>query len=130
MANQANQQEQAARPEGAAGTASGNATDNITGPATGNAAAAVHHLLPDSLFVAVWGALVVLTAITSGASVWFPGTVGHTVALIVTPLKAALVLTFFMHLKYESVGFRAMLFATLGIVVVFLGLTYMDYLYR
>lgn len=91
---------------------------------------AAHALIPYRLFVGVWGALVLLTAITSVASLYFPGAIGITVAVVVTPLKAALVLAFFMHLKYESAVYRVMLYSTFAIVAVFLVLTYVDYFYR
>ena len=88
------------------------------------------HVLPDSLFVLVWVALLVLTGITVAGSVYFPGTIGIVVAMIVTPIKAALILMFFMHLRYEKKGFTVMFLVAVGILSVFIGLTFFDYLFR
>ena len=88
------------------------------------------HVLPDGLIVLVWVGLLILTSITVGASVFFPGTPGIVTAMIVTPLKAALILMFFMHLKYEKRGFVVMFLVAVGILSIFLGLTFFDYLFR
>ena len=88
------------------------------------------HVLPDGQIVLVWVGLLILTSITVGASVFFPGTVGIVTAMIVTPLKATLILMFFMHLKYEKPGFVVMFLVAVGILAIFLGLTFFDYLFR
>ena len=88
------------------------------------------HLIPYKIFVLVWLGLVVLTFITVGASVLFPGAFGIAVAIIVTPIKAFLVLEFFMHLRYEHKSFRYMFLITIGIVAVFMGLNLVDYIFR
>lgn len=88
------------------------------------------HVLPDGLFIMVWAALLVLTAITVGGSVFFPGKIGILVAMIVTPIKATLILMYFMHLKYEKKEFTIMFLVAVGILSVFIGLTLFDYLLR
>ncbi len=91
---------------------------------------AEHHLVPLGVFHKVLAALFVLTAITVSGSIYFPGAVGVGVAIIVTPIKAALVLAFFMHLKYETHLYRWMIYSAVGILVSFLVLTFVDYIYR
>ena len=93
-------------------------------------AAEEHHVLPDSIFIRVWVLLLVLTAITVAGSVYFPGKIGILVAMIVTPIKAALILMYFMHLKYEKRAFTIMFLVAVGILATFLGLTFFDYLFR
>lgn len=88
------------------------------------------HVLPDGLFLKVWVLLLALTAITVAGSVYFPGKIGILVAMIVTPIKATLILMFFMHLKYEKKGFTIMFLVAVGILATFLGLTFVDYLFR
>jgi len=88
------------------------------------------HLIPYKIFVWVWVALIILTFITVGASTYFPGMIGVIVAIIVTPLKALLVLEIFMHLRYESKVFRYMFYTALIIMAIFIGLTLVDYIYR
>lgn len=91
------------------------------------AAPAAHGLVPTGTFVMVWLALLGLTAVTVAASVWFPGRVGIGVAMVVTPIKAALILLWFMHLKYESLVFKLMFLAAILILAIVMGLTFFDY---
>ncbi len=88
------------------------------------------HLIPYKTFIFVWLGLIMLTFITVGASTYFPGAIGIATAVIVTPLKAFLVLEIFMHLRYESKVFRYMFIAAILIMAVFMGLTLVDYIYR
>ncbi len=89
-----------------------------------------HHIVSDGTFILVWIGLLVLTAMTVAASVYYPGKIGVGVAMIVTPIKAALILMYFMHLKYEKKIFVIMFLSAMAIFGVFLGLTFIDYLYR
>ena len=50
--------------------------------------------------------------------------------LLITPVKAGLVFFFFMHLKYEKPFLRALVFLTLGLLVMVIGLLFFDILYR
>ena len=89
-----------------------------------------HHVGPYRTFVNVWVWLLVLTTATVVASVAFPGAVGTGVALVVTPIKAALILLYFMHLRYEPPVYRIMFAVSVLILATFMGLTFFDYLYR
>ncbi len=96
--------------------------------AAGHAAGqAGHPPVSNGTFVLVWLALLVLTAVTVAASVWFPGRVGIGVAMVVTPVKAALILLWFMHLKYEALVFKLMFLAAILILAIVMGLTFFDY---
>lgn len=88
------------------------------------------HVVSYRTFVNVWVWLLVLTACTVLGSVVFPGRVGIGVALVVTPIKAALILMYFMHLRYEPPVYRIMFLVAVGILATFMGLTFFDYLYR
>jgi len=50
--------------------------------------------------------------------------------LVITPLKAGLVMFYFMHLKFEKTFLKVMVIITLGILIVFIGLTFSDISYR
>ena len=89
-----------------------------------------YHVVPNGVMILVWVALVILTAITAGASVLFPGRPGIVVAIVVTPTKAALILMFFMHLKYEKPVFRWMFLVAAGLLAVIMGITFFDYSFR
>lgn len=88
---------------------------------------AAHAPVAGGVFIRVWVALLVLTAVTVAASVWFPGRVGIGVAMVVTPIKAALILMWFMHLKYEKPVFKFMFLAAMCILAIVMGLTFFDY---
>ena len=53
-------------------------------------------------YIVVWGALVVLTAVTVSVSYVHLGMMNVVVALLIASVKASLVALFFMHLRYES----------------------------
>ncbi len=76
-------------------------------------------------FIGVWAALVALTAGLVGmshlglrAAVWG--------LLTITPIKAGLVLYFFMHLKYEDPLLKGVLFTALSTLLIFLVLLFSD----
>jgi cytochrome c oxidase subunit 4 len=54
------------------------------------------------IYLVVWGALIVLTAVTVAVSYVHLGLMNVVVALLVASVKASLVALFFMHLRYES----------------------------
>ena len=54
------------------------------------------------IYLVVWGALVVLTAVTVAVSYVHLGLMNVVVALLVASVKASLVALFFMHLRYEN----------------------------
>jgi len=87
------------------------------------------HIVEVPTLVKVWAALVLLTAalvaasrVSSGAAVW--------AMLIITPVKAALVLGFFMHLRYEKALLKGMVFTALATLVIFIGLLFLDISFR
>lgn len=100
--------------------------------ATGtHAEGGVHpHVLPIRIYLGVWGALLVLTAITVGISYFDFGTFNLIVAMAVATTKATLVALFFMHLKYDE-KFNGILFvSTLGFLAIFFILTLADTMER
>ncbi len=86
--------------------------------------------LADRIYVAVYGALLVLTAITVGVAYLPLGPWATAVALVVAGCKSSLVLWYFMGIRTDPPIFRWMLLFTLGTFVVFLVITYTDYLFR
>lgn len=76
-------------------------------------------------FIRVWAVLVILT----GALV-FLSHFGLRAAvwglLTITPLKAALVLYYFMHLKYEDLLLKSVFVVALGTLLIFLVLLFAD----
>jgi len=89
-----------------------------------------HAAVPYRTFVIVWALLLVLTAITVAVSRIHLGTLNIWVALGIASLKSALVIFFFMHLKYERLLFKLLLLLALVTLATFIGLTFFDVLYR
>lgn len=58
------------------------------------------------------------------------GTLTVTAALFIAGIKAALVLTYFMHLKFDNSIFRIMLIGVILLIGVVIFVTFLDYLYR
>jgi cytochrome c oxidase subunit 4 len=91
------------------------------------------HVVSYTTYVLTWVALICLTLLLSVVSHYqLGGDRGSSLAaLIISPLKASLVVFIFMHLKYEKSGrIKIMLLVTLLILIIFLGLTYLDVAYR
>ena len=88
------------------------------------------HVSPKSLYYAIFGALMVLTAITVGVAFINLGALNFPVAISIAIIKATLVILFFMHVMYSSRLTKLILatgFFFLGILFV---LTLTDYLSR
>ena len=81
-------------------------------------------------FIITWIALLILTGITVGVAQFDFGAINVWVALTVASIKASLVLFVFMHLRQESVLFKVGLLVMLVILVIFIGLTFTDVLFR
>lgn len=89
-----------------------------------------HHVISYRTYVRVWLLLLVLTAILVFTSKVFHDLLSVWAMLFITPVKAGLVFFFFMHLKYEKPFLRALVFMTLGLLVMVIGLLFFDILYR
>ena len=88
------------------------------------------HIIAYPTFICVWLVLLLLTAVLVLVSRTFHEAMAVWAMLILTPLKAGLVLFYFMHLKFEKTFLKAMVITTLGILVLFIGLTFSDISYR
>ncbi len=88
------------------------------------------HIVGYGTFIRVWAALAALTLALVGVSATHNQTLILLGLLAITPTKASLVFYYFMHLKYESPPLKYMVATTLGVLVIFLGLTFTDYLFR
>jgi cytochrome c oxidase subunit 4 len=85
------------------------------------------HIVPSRTFVRVW---LLLTAVLVAASRLWHQALSVWAMLVLTPVKAGLVLFYFMHLKYEKPYLRALVFLTFGILTLVIGLLFFDILYR
>jgi cytochrome c oxidase subunit 4 len=113
--------------ESPAGDAPVNTTTQPTPPdSSGHADAALAHVVPVQTLLAVFAALMVLTAITVAVSYFNFGVLNLVVAMAVATVKATLVALYFMHLRYDS-GFNAIVFGIgVAFVALFLVVTMLD----
>lgn len=89
-----------------------------------------HHIVSYATQVKVWLALLALTAVTIIVSRIELGALHVWAALLIASVKSALVIAFFMHMKYENRAFKYCLLAALLTLAIFIGLTFFDVLYR
>lgn len=89
-----------------------------------------HFIVSYKTFVIIWAMLGGLTALTVEASRIDMGAANVWIALLIASTKSALVIFFFMNLRQESRLFKAGLLVMLSILAVFIGLTFVDVLYR
>jgi len=88
------------------------------------------HIVPYRTYVFVWLILLVLTAVLVTVSRLFHEALSVWAMLFITPVKAGLVFFFFMHLKYEKPYLKALVFLTLGLLVIVIGILFFDIAYR
>jgi cytochrome c oxidase subunit IV len=88
------------------------------------------HVIPYRTYVRVWLLLLLLTAILVLTSRLFHQLLSVPAMLILTPVKAGLVLFYFMHLKYERPFLKALVFMTLALLVMVIGILFADLFYR
>ena len=88
------------------------------------------HIVSTRTFVAVWLALLGLTAVTVTVAQQHLGAFSTLTAIAIASLKAGLVLWFFMHLKYEKRLLKLLLLVPIVTLAVIIGLTFIDVWYR
>ena len=84
------------------------------------------HAVPKRVLMAVYGALLVFTVITVGASKIDLGQANIWVALLIAVIKGGLVTMYFMHLRWDSPFNGVILIAALFFVSLFIGLALLD----
>ena len=88
--------------------------------------AGLAHVVPVRVLLAVFSALMALTAATVAAT-WFDlGSLNLAIALGIATIKAALVALYFMHLRYDHPFYAVVLLTAMLFLAVFLSLTLLD----
>jgi cytochrome c oxidase subunit IV len=88
------------------------------------------HIIPYRTLVSVWLLLLLLTAMLVFVSRLFHESLSVIAMLVLTPVKAGLVFFFFMHLKFEKTYLKALVFMTLGLLTMVIGILFFDLFYR
>ena len=89
-----------------------------------------HHIVSYATNLKVWIGLMVLTWATITAAYLNFGTAAVGVALIIASVKSYIVLSYYMHLKFDSKLLTVLLLVTMTIFVGFIVLTFFDFGYR
>jgi cytochrome c oxidase subunit IV len=82
------------------------------------------------VFVSVWAALILLTLSTVFVAGLHAGQASLLMPLLISTVKASLVLWYFMHLKFEGPLFRYLLLLPILTLGVIMGLTFADVGFR
>ncbi len=83
------------------------------------------------IYILVWLGLVILTGITVSMAGMNFGLLSIVIVLAIAAIKSGLVLSYFMHLKYETgLLFKLMIPIVLAVLTIFIGLTFSDVAFR
>jgi cytochrome c oxidase subunit 4 len=88
------------------------------------------HIIPNRILVRIWLILILLTGLLVVVSRIYHQALAVSAMLTITPVKAGLVFFFFMHLKYEKPFLKALVFMTLGLLIMVIGLFFTDLSFR
>ena len=89
-----------------------------------------NHVAPVRLYLAIFGALMVLTGVTIGVAFLNLGSLNFPLALAIAICKATLVILFFMHVKESSRLTKLIVGTGFFFLIVLFSLTLTDYLSR
>ena len=89
-----------------------------------------HHVVSPVIYLIVFGALLVFTALTVGASYVEMGIFNPIAAILIACVKAVIVVLFFMHVKYSSKLTKLTVFCGLFTFLALVGMTLADYASR
>ena len=89
-----------------------------------------HHIVPYRTFLLVLLALLAFTFTSIGVTSYDLGPLTVVIALLLATFKTILVLTYFMHLKFDVRMFGILVTAVLALIGVVIFITFLDYLFR
>ena len=87
----------------------------------------IAHVVPPSILIGIFSALMVLTLVTVGVTQYdFGYNINLIVALGIAVVKAVLVIAYFMHLRYDSPMYTILVALCLVFIGVFITFTIID----
>lgn len=89
-----------------------------------------NHIVPFKLHVLVLIGLLIMTTASVAVTQIQLGPLTVAVALLLATIKASLVLTFFMHLKFDNRFYALMAVGVILLIGIVIFITFLDYLYR
>ena len=84
------------------------------------------HVIAKRVYLGIFAALIALTALTTAVAYVDLGAMNTVAALVIAVCKGALVVLFFMHLKYQPGLTRVVLVAAIMWLVILIGITSSD----
>jgi cytochrome c oxidase subunit IV len=85
------------------------------------------HVTPVRLLLVIWGALMVLTVVTVGVTmIDFGSQTNLVIAMAIATIKAGLVVTYFMHLRWDRPFHTLIFLGSLLFVSLFISMTLLD----
>jgi cytochrome c oxidase subunit 4 len=85
------------------------------------------HVSSIGLYLTIFFALMILTAVTVAAAYLDLGQFNFAVAMVIAGFKASLVVWFFMHVKWQSAMTKLTLATGLFFLAILLGMSLIDY---
>ncbi len=82
------------------------------------------------IYIMVWLGLVALTAITVTIAGIHLGSVTLIAALMIASIKTVLVVTYFMHVRFDNMTIKVFIFVCLLIFIIIMILTFSDLSFR
>ena len=89
-----------------------------------------HHIVPTRIYYTIFATLMILTAITVGVAYIDLGRMNVVAAIAIACFKAAIVVLYFMHVKYSTRLIKLTVIAGLYWMGILFALTLGDYLTR
>ncbi len=89
-----------------------------------------NHIVPYRVYVIILGALLVLTFLSIAITSIDLGALAVTGALAFAVVKSFLVMTWFMHLKYDKLYIILWVVFVFAVIIVTIVVTFLDYIYR
>lgn len=89
-----------------------------------------HHIVTPTVYLLVFGTLLLFTGVTVGAAYLELGVLNPVVALGIASFKATVVILFFMHVKYQSRLIKMTIAAGFFTFLVLITMTLSDYISR
>jgi cytochrome c oxidase subunit 4 len=90
----------------------------------------VAHIVSYRTYIYVWVALVMLLGLTIASAEVYYSSYSVLINLLISSVKAVLVLIFFMHLKYEGRFLKGLVLLTLLVLTSIIALTFSDVWFR
>ena len=88
------------------------------------------HITSYRTIIAVWVALLILLGMTIAVAELHIAKYGVLINLLISTVKAGLVLLFFMHLRYEGWFLKGIFLIALSALLLLIALTFVDVWYR